>query len=100
MAKSSQYANKKIYTKVRELDNNRCVNCGSFNGVQTHHIILRSQGGLTTEDNLICLCVTCHNKVHSAKIKMINILKKFEKAPFFRWKEPLEYLEKRENYEN
>ena len=52
--------------KVRERDI-YCRLCGSTSLLQAHHIIYRSQGGKDTLDNLILLCLYCHEKVHSNK---------------------------------
>jgi 5-methylcytosine-specific restriction endonuclease McrA len=44
-----------------------CRLCGGGDSLQVHHITYRSQGGKDTLDNLILLCLYCHQKVHSNK---------------------------------
>ncbi|MFD2169617.1 HNH endonuclease [Tumebacillus lipolyticus] len=51
---------------VRERDQERCVLCGKP-GREVHHIISRSQGGLGTADNGICLDASCHHLAHRSK---------------------------------
>lgn len=38
--------------------------------LEVHHIIFRRNGGSDEQDNLICLCKTCHDKLHEGKIKL------------------------------
>jgi hypothetical protein len=45
----------------------RCLVCGKFvtyESMHPHHIQTRGSGGGDTEDNLICLCGRCHDRVH------------------------------------
>ena len=46
-----------------------------------HHIIPVKDGGTNDEDNLICLCRSCHQKAHKSKSydKIIKIAKKLTK---------------------
>ncbi|QJU52952.1 HNH endonuclease signature motif containing protein [Herbiconiux sp. KACC 21604] len=48
------------YEIANDRDQNRCVRCGSFDGVQRDHRKNRSQGGLTLASNLQLLCARCH----------------------------------------
>lgn len=60
---------KKLVEAVYERDRGMCVNCGrglEF-GHKPHHIIFKSHGGGDTMDNLVLLCPTCHNEVHSGR---------------------------------
>ena len=41
--------------------------------LNVHHIIERSNGGSDNESNLITLCKTCHDKVHSGAIVLTKI---------------------------
>ena len=41
-----------------------CELCGRAGATQVHHIIFRGQGGHDTADNLISLCVNCHDDAH------------------------------------
>lgn len=73
----------KLYSITRkqayERDNGLCVICGSVAN-QCHHIIFRSQGGLSNLRNLACLCTDCHYHAHGVFAKEIrrNLLKEVE----------------------
>jgi len=41
-----------------------CENCGKA-AVDVHHLIYKSHGGTDTIENLMALCRTCHDRVHS-----------------------------------
>ena len=70
----------KLYAVTRkqayERDNGQCVICG-YRAEQCHHIVFRSQGGLSELRNLACLCIQCHNQAHGVFAKEIrrNLLK-------------------------
>ncbi len=74
----------KLYAVTRkqayERDNGLCVICGSM-ATQCHHIIFRSQGGLSDLRNLACLCMQCHNQAHGVFAKKIrkHLLEEVEK---------------------
>lgn len=58
---------------VLKRDNYVCQNCkgkSKDNRLHVHHIIFRCNGGADHQDNLITLCKTCHNKLHTGKIKL------------------------------
>lgn len=57
---------KDIYKQIVEKEP-YCQLCGSCYELHIHHIIYRSQGGLTIPENLIRLCGRCHRLVHSNK---------------------------------
>jgi len=38
--------------------------CGQHTAAPPHHKIKRSQGGSNTMENLVALCVKCHDKEH------------------------------------
>lgn len=57
----------RTYAKVYERDGGQCVLCGRGDSLQCHHHVYRSQGGSGTEDNLVMLCVRCHDLAHSSK---------------------------------
>lgn len=46
----------------------RCEVCGNTWSLQVHHIRSRGAGGDDLPENLICLCVECHTKVHAGQI--------------------------------
>lgn len=75
----------KLYAVTRkqafERDGGCCVICGSSWGLQCHHIVFRSQGGLSDLRNLACLCMQCHNQAHGVFAKEIrkHLLEEVEK---------------------
>lgn len=50
----------KVRLKVNIRDNLECVICHRSRGLQVAHYIPRSQGGLGIEENLVLLCLECH----------------------------------------
>lgn len=44
-----------------------CVNCGSAEGVELHHIVPLSMGGTNNIQNIVPLCCVCHTAVHKSK---------------------------------
>lgn len=65
------FANTKA--KVLNRDGYTCQYCKGKtkdSKLEVHHIIFRSQKGSDEENNLICLCKTCHDKLHEGKIKL------------------------------
>ena len=44
-----------------------CDLCETRVGRQAHHKIFRSQGGGDVEDNLLWLCLSCHDNAHGIK---------------------------------
>ena len=54
-------------------DNYKCKECGKINvKLEVHHIIPRRLYGSTTLDNLISLCINCHNKTKGIEEQYIN----------------------------
>ena len=49
---------------IKARDSGRCVDCGSTNNVQSHHIVPVSKGGSNHGFNLISLCTRCHDIRH------------------------------------
>ena len=52
---------------VLERDSWRCQHCGAMHGLQVHHKEFRSQAGDDSDENLITLCDSCHQIVHSTR---------------------------------
>ena len=79
------FENIKSYVLFR--DNYTCQHCkgkSKDSKLHVHHIIFRSQGGSDNVDNLICLCKTCHDKLHKNEIKLnAKGLKKIHKDSTF-----------------
>ena len=52
---------KAVKDAVWERDGHRCIICGSSEAMPNAHYIPRSQGGLGIEENIVTLCLDCHN---------------------------------------
>ena len=69
-----KYYNMKAY--ILDRDKYTCKYCkgkSKDSQLNVHHIIERSNGGSDNEANLITLCKTCHDKVHSGSIFLAKI---------------------------
>jgi ATP-dependent DNA helicase RecQ len=55
---------KSLRQQVLRRDGWRCQSCGTTSNLEIHHKLFRSHSGEDTEDNLITLCVSCHEGVH------------------------------------
>ncbi len=65
------FANTKAFVLFR--DDYTCQNCkGKTKNIklETHHIIFRSNGGSDEQENLIALCKSCHDKVHTGELNL------------------------------
>ena len=54
---------------VTARDKGLCRCCGKP-GVHVHHLIYRSHGGTKSIDNLVLLCVACHQDIHAKLIRV------------------------------
>lgn len=72
-------SNRRYYWKNLK---NECVNCGSTNELQLHHIVPLIQGGTNRLSNVVVLCSNCHGKIHGVGYKnhSANTKKGIEKA--------------------
>ena len=61
---------KKVKDRVWERDGGRCIICGSPYAMPNSHYIRRSQGGLGIEENIVTMCLCCHN-MYVAKMQAI-----------------------------
>lgn len=65
------FANTKAYVLNR--DNYTCQHCkgkSKDSRLHAHHIVFRSNWGSDEADNLVTLCKTCHDLLHSGEIKL------------------------------
>ncbi len=63
-----------IRKRVYKLDNYSCVYCGGKNRVlQAHHIKKLSEDGSNNFDNLVTLCLDCHNNYHQKERRYLGI---------------------------
>ena len=49
---------------VLRRDGWRCQSCGTMSNLEVHHKQFRSHSGHDLEENLITLCVCCHEEMH------------------------------------
>jgi 5-methylcytosine-specific restriction endonuclease McrA len=52
---------------IRQRDGEQCRYCGTSATLHVHHVRYRSEGGGHEEENLLTLCLRCHDRVHSNK---------------------------------
>lgn len=87
-----------VRKKVLLRDKGFCVICGQPGNPNSHYI-KRSQGGLGIEQNVVCMCINCHNTYDNGKdenkVKMIHDkVKKYLKRQYKDWKEEDLYYKK------
>ncbi len=64
-----------------------CIVCGKPYP-QVHHFIERSRGGLGVEQNLVCLCVNCHARLHNNDyVNMTDFVRNYLKNRYKDWDE-------------
>jgi len=51
-------------------DNWHCRHCNNSHYLTPHHIVFQSQGGKDDLDNLVTLCIWCHNAVHDGNLEV------------------------------
>lgn len=64
-----------------------CAYCGKPRGIEVHHYIERSRGGLGIEENLICLCKRCHTRVHQGDTELQNFVREYLSEHYDGWDE-------------
>lgn len=62
-ANISKETRREVYAR----DYYRCALCDTPRGLQIHHVIPRSRGGSNDPENLITLCMWCHNAIHGTR---------------------------------
>lgn len=81
---------KKTKTLVYERDRGLCVVCGR-QGIPNAHYIPRSAGGLGIEQNIVCLCLECHNKFDFGDRETMdtigNVIREYLKRQYPDWNE-------------
>ncbi len=69
--KGTHYGFENTKAMVLNRDNYTCQCCNGKHKnskLEVHHIVFQSRGGSDEESNLVTLCHTCHEKLHSGKI--------------------------------
>lgn len=64
-----------------------CTYCGKTRGVEVHHFIERSRGGMGIEENLVCLCHKCHTKIHQGDTDIQNFIRWYLSEYYDGWNE-------------
>ena len=67
MASVVNYYHGKIYNKVLERDDYKCVLCNSVEKVCVDHIVPVKKGGDNSLENQRTLCWSCHSKITNYK---------------------------------
>ena len=68
-----EYARHGFRHRLIEEKGSVCVNCGSTNHVEYHHIVPLCLGGTNNFGNIVPLCYDCHRHAHgSDKVTKIN----------------------------
>ena len=49
----------------------RCLQCGSYQPMQAHHITPRARGRLDIRENLAGLCPECHDDITQNRVKLV-----------------------------
>ena len=64
-----------------------CIVCGSPNGIELHHFVERSRGGMGVESNLVCLCAYHHRKLHDGDRAVKVFCEQYLAAHYEGWAE-------------
>ena len=64
MAPTKRNLDKRYVQETRRKVGNICVNCGSTDGIEYHHIVPLFVGGQENETNIVPLCHRCHKAAH------------------------------------
>jgi hypothetical protein len=65
---------KKLTEQIKKRDKYRCLSCFSTKRLTCHHIIARDRGGVSVPDNLITLCVSCHDIIEPLQLSRAEII--------------------------
>jgi len=60
---------KAVKNTVWERDGHKCVICGNPAAMPNAHYIPRSHGGLGIEENIVTLCIECHNAYDNSSLR-------------------------------
>lgn len=93
---------KKVKDRVWARDNERCILCGTHYAMPNAHYIPRSHNGLGIEQNIVTLCIQCHDAYdHTTKREEIGaFIKDYLKSKYTDWNEEKLKYSKWSYYEN
>lgn len=79
----------KVKKIVWERDKKRCVMCGSAYAMPNAHYISRAHGGLGIEENIVTLCINCHNRYDNTSLRSVikEYLKNYLQIKYYGWNE-------------
>ena len=79
----------RVKKKVWGRDEEKCVVCGRHNAMPNAHYISRAQGGLGIEQNVVTLCLDCHNKYDNTIFRkdLKEYLKRYLQSKYPNWNE-------------
>lgn len=95
----------KIHPLVREAvfqrDRERCIICGSNQGLPNAHYIPRSHGGLGVEENIVTLCPKCHHEYDNGNYRKEYgiLIRNYLKSKYADWDETKLIFSKWRKYE-
>lgn len=87
----SREVRQKVYQRDSWEDTVCCVFCGKpftrdFRP-EVHHYVERSRGGMGIEQNLVCLCASCHKKLHNGDQRIKEYVKMYLESKYEDWDE-------------
>lgn len=87
--KASTDIDGKSRKEVHERDGLRCVYCGKTNQpIELAHYISRARGGLGVPENLVSLCIFCHDGYEGERREEIRpFLREYLKSCYPNWNE-------------
>ena len=62
----------KLRRDILKRDGFKCRECGFPKHLEVHHIIPKSEGGSDEPENLITLCIRCHQKTHNFENRKVG----------------------------
>lgn len=88
---------KEVYKAVKDRDRVNgwvcCIVCGKpardeeGRGLEEHHFIPRSLGGMGIEENLVNLCSVCHRKAQDGNVEINKFIREYLNARYEEWSE-------------
>lgn len=87
--------------KVWERDGRCCILCGNPSARANAHYIRRSQGGLGIEQNVVTLCMKCHNDFDNGdkRYEYGKMIRDYLKLNYKNWTEEKLYYDKHKRTE-
>lgn len=63
-----EFTNSSFREMIKEKLGGKCVNCGSEENIEYHHIVPLRHGGTNNLGNIVPLCCSCHHNAHNKHI--------------------------------